>query len=67
MLVVSVLLLGALGFGLYQCRPVRTHVRNVLVGQAEQARDEPAPASTDAGESEQTIPEDDAAETSAAQ
>lgn len=38
--VVSVILLGALGFGIYQCKPARTHVTRVLIGPAEE-EDEP--------------------------
>jgi hypothetical protein len=40
MFVVTLVVLGALGFGLYQCKPIRMHVRNVLVGVPEAAQDD---------------------------
>jgi len=36
MFIMSVIVLAALGFGLYRCEPARTYVRNVLIGSAEE-------------------------------
>jgi hypothetical protein len=57
MFIVSVLVLGALGFSLYRWKPVRTHVRNVLVGPPEQAED-PVAAAVEAAKAAKAADED---------
>jgi hypothetical protein len=72
MFIMSVIVLGALGYGVYRYEPARTYIRNVLVGPPEKVEEKKPVAKTAAAPSKaqppaQPEPKETSAEASSAQ